>query len=63
VKEIDTVQLNIKAKPDELSEIVINNAGEYRKYDDEDLFNATEIFMEILLAKMYEKHKNKLTHP
>lgn len=63
MQEIDAIQLNIKAKLDELSEIILDNAGTYREYNDEDLFNACQIFQGIIIAKMWDKHKDKLSIP
>ena len=53
----------IKIMMSDLADIVLENSGVHRKYSDEDLFNATIILMEVFTAKMYDKHKKKLTLP
>ena len=47
-------------KIEKLANEILMNSGVYRKYSDEDLANAMIIFVEVLLAKMHDAHKNKL---
>lgn len=43
-----------------LANVVIENTGIHRDYSNEDLGNASIILMEVLMAKMFDKHKDKL---
>jgi len=61
-KKLDKIVTDkIKRDIDNLFEYLLNNAGEYRDYTDEELMGATFIFTEVLLAKTFDKHKNKIT--
>ena len=51
----------IKTSIDYLSDLVLENTGEYREYSDTDLMSATIVFQEVLLAKMYDAHSKKIT--
>jgi len=52
--------MKFNKKIEELSTEILENGGVHRDYTDEDLSNATLIFTEVLLAKMYDKHSEKL---
>jgi len=47
-------------KIETLANEILSNTGVYRKYTDEDLANTMLIFMEVFMAKLYDKHKSKL---
>ena len=47
-------------KIEKLALEILENSWEYRKYWDEDMINATIVFMEVFLAKMFDKHSDKL---
>ena len=47
-------------KIEKLANEMLEKSGTYRKYSDIDLANATFIFIEIMLAKTWEKHRNKV---
>jgi hypothetical protein len=51
----------IKQKTKELASFILDNLGEHRSYTDQDLNDATHIFQEVFLAKMFDKYKEKLT--
>ncbi len=51
----------IKTSIDYSSDLVLENPGEYREYSDTDLMNATLIFQEVLMAKIYDAHSKKTT--
>ena len=51
----------MKKEIDKLSMKILKNSGVYCIYSDMDLMNATTIFMEVFLAKLYDKHKGKLS--
>ena len=46
----------------ELADKCLGDAGNYRNYSDEDLFNATEIFSTVLLDKIFTEN-GKLSKP
>jgi len=47
---------NIQQLAEELSILCLENSQYYCNYSDEDLFNATEIFMHVLMDKLYSKN-------
>ena len=47
-------------KIEKLANDILENSGVYRKYTDMDLANAMMIFSEVFMAKMHDKHKDKL---
>ncbi len=47
----------IKEKINELSYLILKNAGTHRDYSDEDLSNVTIIFQEVFAAKMFDATK------
>ena len=54
---------NIQKNINELAKECLLNHGNHSKYSDEDLMDAVLIFMEVFMAKTYDKHCDKLTHP
>ena len=52
---------NIQQSLDYLADVCLEEAGNYEQYTDKDLFNATEIFMHIFVAKTFEYQKNKVS--
>ena len=61
-KKLDKIVTDkIKRDINNLFEYLLNNAGEYRDYTDEELKSVTFIFTEVLLAKTFDKHKDKVT--
>lgn len=52
----------IKTSIEYLSTLVLENTGIHRNYTDEELSDVMLIFMEVFMAKMYDKHAIKLTH-
>lgn len=55
--EIDYV---IKDRLEKLFLVCLENAGVYREYTDEELFQATFIFTELLMTRLHKQHKDKL---
>jgi hypothetical protein len=55
--EIDFV---IKDKLEKLSMVCLDNAGVFREYTDEELFQASLIFQEVFMARLYSHHVDKL---
>ena len=51
----------MKKELKKLSDYFLEHSGVYRSYSDEDLFNATEIFVEVFMSKMWDFHKDKLS--
>jgi len=51
----------MKKEINKLANKVLENAGIYREYNDEDLMNATLIFQEVFMAKIYDNYKDKLS--
>ena len=54
--EIDYV---IKDKLEKLFLVCLENAGVYREYTDEELFQASFIFQEVFMARMYKHNVDK----
>lgn len=54
--EVDYV---IKDKLEKLFFVCIKNAGEYREYTDHELFQASFIFQEVFMARLYKHNVDK----
>jgi len=55
------INKEIKEEIKKLARKTLEGSGIYREYDSEDLMNATLIFMEVFMAKMFDNHKEKLS--
>ena len=51
----------MKTKIETLAIDILKNNGVHREYSDEDMKNASLIFKEVFMAKMYDKHRPKLS--
>ena len=50
----------MKEKIEKLSDEMLKTSGVYREYSEKDLFNASFIFMEVFLAKIFDANKEEL---
>jgi len=53
---------NFKKQLDDLAIEALYLAGSRSDYSDDDLLNATIVLMEVLSNKMFDYHKDKLSH-
>lgn len=60
MKDQNEIKEQITVSAEYLANLVTENNGVYREYSDKDLVNATMIFQEFLMARMYKFHRDKL---
>jgi hypothetical protein len=51
----------IQSQLDSLSTTILLDSARYHEYTDQDMFNATHIFMNIFLAKAYQYNRDRLS--
>ena len=50
------MEKELKKEIDELANKILESSGVYREYSDTDLANSLIIFMEVFMAKMYDRN-------
>ncbi len=59
---VEPERAKIRTDMETLAMYLLENAGEYREYTDEDVQNATLIFAEVILARTNKKHRDKISN-